>query len=81
MNNPNEDDSAPSKPTEEEITQAVIEQSETVEREEEEENDKNLSSITTNNGATHSKGLFIENDTENRPRFENISLKPIKYDF
>ena len=60
MNNPNEDDSAPSKPIEEEITQAVIEQSETVEREEEEENDNKLSGITTNNGATISKGLLIK---------------------
>ena len=60
MNNPNEDDTIPSKPAEEEITQTVVEQSETVEREEEEENDKNLSSITTNNGATHSKGLFVK---------------------
>ena len=59
MNNPNEDDSVPSKPIEEEITHAVIEQSETVEREEEEENETKLSSITTNNGATHSKGLLI----------------------
>ena len=75
MNNPNEDDSVPSKPAEEEITQAVVEQSEIVEREEEEENETKLSSITTTNGATHSKGLLIKNIPNNRHRFEKISQK------
>ena len=58
MDKSNEDDSIPSKPAEDETTEAIIEQSPAVEGEEE-ENDNKLSSITTNNGATSSKGLFL----------------------
>ena len=60
MSNPNEDESIPTKTAEDEITEAIVEQTETVEREEEEENENKLSSITTNNGATISKGLLIK---------------------
>lgn len=59
MNKSNEDDSIPSNPAGDEITEATIKPSPTVEEEEEEEENENkLSSITTTNGATNSKGLF-----------------------
>ena len=57
MSNQNEEDTIPLKSAEEVITEATIEHSQTVDGEEEEENDNKLSSITTNNGATSSKGV------------------------
>ena len=65
MNNSNEEDLAPSKDAEDEITTATEEIVHSTEVaveeedvEEEKENENKFSSITTNNGATSSKGLF-----------------------
>ena len=65
MNNSNEEDLAPSKDAEDEITPAIEEIVHSTEVaveeedvEEEKENENKFSSITTNNGATSSKGLF-----------------------
>jgi len=67
MNNTNEEDLAPAKSAEDEITpatEAIVHSTEiAVEQEEEDveeekENENKFSSITTNNGATSSKGLF-----------------------
>ena len=66
MNNTNEEDLAPAKSAEDEITPApeeivhsteiAVQEEEDVE--EEKENENKFSSITTNNGAPSSKGLF-----------------------